>query len=328
MKKTALITGASSGIELNALKEGENKIYFNSDGKKLAGLLYLPNKFNNSIKTPALVVTRPASGVKEQTAGLYAKELAKRGFITLAFDPKGYGESEGRIRVEDAYSIISDTRNAVTYLASLNYVDTNNIFNVGICLGSAYATVANIEDERIKATATISPILTNPEDMAKTYGSKFILSTMLYSMKPITALLNIFGIQLYLPLAPIKWSDKIYPTTKMQHLALEYYSPGAPGDVPTWKNKVNYYKSETIAVEFNPFTYLEKYNEKPKPYFMAYATGGSRPEKLKEFFDKIDTENKELMIIPNAHHFDLYHKPEHVNKISNGIANFFTKIKK
>ncbi len=302
-----------------------DKVYFNSDGKKLAALLFKPDNFDIKNKYPALVVTRPASGVKEQTAGLYAQKLAKKGFITLAFDPKGYGESEGRKRVEDVYSIISDTKNAITFLENMDNVDTSNIFNVGICMGSAYATVASIEDKRIKATGVISPIYTNPEDMAKAYGGKFILASMLYSMKWIVGLLDLFGLQMYVPLAPIKLTDKIYPTTKMQKLAIEYYGPGAIGDVPTWRNKVNFYKGETGAIEFDPFEYIDKYNEQKKPYFMAFATGGCRPERLQDFYDKIESTDKEVMVIPNSHHFDLYYKPEHVNKIVDGMSILFKR---
>lgn len=79
-------------------------------------MLFKPENYDENKKYPAIIVTRPASGVKEQTAGLYAQELSKKGFVTLAFDPKGYGESEGRKRVEDVYSIISDTKNGVTFL--------------------------------------------------------------------------------------------------------------------------------------------------------------------------------------------------------------------
>jgi hypothetical protein len=60
-------------MENQNLKIGENKGFFDSDGKKLAGLLYLPPDYQEGQQRPSIVVTRPASGVKEQTAGLYAK---------------------------------------------------------------------------------------------------------------------------------------------------------------------------------------------------------------------------------------------------------------
>ena len=307
------------------IEKQNEKVFFESDGKKLAALLFKPENFDKNKKYPAVIVTRPASGVKEQTAGLYAQELSKKGFITLAFDPKGYGESEGRTRVEDTYSIISDTKNGITFMEKNKNVDVNNIFNAGICLGSAYATVASIEDKRIKATGVVSPIYTNPEDSAKIYGGKFMVTVMFNAVKPIVWFLNLFGVQMYIPLAPLKWYDKLMPATKMQKLAPEYYGPGKVGDVPTWSNKVNFYKSETAVINFEPFDYIEKYNAKQKPYFMAYSTGGCSPTRLQEFYDKLKSKDKEVMVIPNSNHFDLYYKEQHVNKIVKGMSDLFKR---
>jgi len=156
-------------MEKQKPKPGENKVTYLSDGKKLSALLYIPEDYKEGEKRPAIVITRPASGVKEQTAGLYAQKLSDKGFVTLAFDPKGYGESEGKPQVEDPFSVISDTKNAVTYIQSLPQVDANKTFNAGICMGAGYATAAGAEDDRIKVTAAISPYLTSHIDYPKAY---------------------------------------------------------------------------------------------------------------------------------------------------------------
>jgi uncharacterized protein len=62
------------------------KVSFKSNALKLAGHLYIPDDYKRGEKRPAIVVSHPFDGVKEQTAGLYAKKLSKKGFITLAFD--------------------------------------------------------------------------------------------------------------------------------------------------------------------------------------------------------------------------------------------------
>lgn len=123
-------------MSVQILKPGENKVFFQSEGKQLAALVYLPQDYKEGGKRPAIAITRPASGMKEQTAGLYAQKLSKKGSITLAFDPKGFGESEGKPLVENPFSVISDTKNAITFLESLPQVDQENIFNAGICLGA------------------------------------------------------------------------------------------------------------------------------------------------------------------------------------------------
>ena len=69
-------------------------VTFKSNDLKIAGHLYLPDDYKKGEKRPAIVVSHPFGGVKEQTAGLYAKKLSEKGFITLAFDASYQGESE------------------------------------------------------------------------------------------------------------------------------------------------------------------------------------------------------------------------------------------
>jgi fermentation-respiration switch protein FrsA (DUF1100 family) len=61
-------------------------VSFTSAGITIAGHLYTPGGSTGSRQHPAIIVGHPASGVKEQSAGIYARLLAEQGFITLAFD--------------------------------------------------------------------------------------------------------------------------------------------------------------------------------------------------------------------------------------------------
>ena len=107
--------------------------------------------------------------------------------VTIAFDPKGYGESEGKPQVEDPFSIISDTKNTVTFIESLSQVDKDNIFNAGICMGAGYATATATQDNRIKGTAAISPYLTGHIDYPKAYGGKIVVRIMMTLLfKPVS----------------------------------------------------------------------------------------------------------------------------------------------
>jgi hypothetical protein len=306
-------------METQNLKTGENKVTYLSDGKIISALVYVPNDYKEGEKRPVIVITRPASGVKEQTAGLYAKKLSEKGFVTLAFDPKGYGESEGRSQVEDPFSIISDTKNAVTYIKSLPQVDTENIFNAGICMGAGYATAISSEDERIKGTAAISPYLTGHIDYPRAYGGKTVVRIMFGLIKPF----SILGLNIYFPAIPLKWWMKLMPTLPVQRGMMQYYPPGAPGDVPNWKNKVNAYKAENFIFKYSPFNYTSKY--KNKPFFMAYADGGYSTELLQKFYDEIFVDDKDLLVCKNATHFDLYYKPEYVDPIVERVTNIFNK---
>lgn len=305
------------------LKPGENKVFYDSDGKKLASLLFLPQSYKKGEKYPAVVVTRPASGVKEQTAGLYAKKMSEKGFIGLAFDPKGYGESEGRPQVENPFSVISDTKNSVTFLQSLEAVDADKIFNIGICYAAGYATSASAEDDRIKGTATISPAIANHIEYPKAFGGRLPLRIIFNLVKPIVFILGIFGINLYFPLAPIKWWQKPLAGMPIQVGALEYYGKGKPGDTPNWKNKINLYQAEKAGLDYNTFDWVPKF--KNKPFFMAYGDKGQRPDLIQKFYDGIKVKDKDLMVFENTTHFALYYKSEHVDKIVEGIARLFGK---
>ena len=76
---------------------GKNIVQFESEGNKVAAHLYLPDDYGVGKKYPAIVVTPPVTGVKEQTGGDYATALSKRGFAALVFDPRGWGRVKGSL---------------------------------------------------------------------------------------------------------------------------------------------------------------------------------------------------------------------------------------
>lgn len=139
-------------------KQNENvdnkKITFkNRYGITLKADMYMP-KTNNK-KLPALAISGPFGAVKEQSSGLYAQELASRGFITIAFDPSFTGESEGIPRYMASPDInTEDFQAAVDYLSNNESVDKEKIGIIGICGWGGMALNAAALDTRIKATVT------------------------------------------------------------------------------------------------------------------------------------------------------------------------------
>ena len=137
-------------------EEGK-KVSFKKFDLNLAGLLFLPDGFDADAKYPAVVVTHPGGGVKEQCSSLYAWHLARAGYVALAFDASHQGESEGLPRcLEDPFSRVEDIRSAVDYLVTLPYVDEERIGAMGVCAGGGYTMSAIQTDVRIKAAAGIS----------------------------------------------------------------------------------------------------------------------------------------------------------------------------
>jgi uncharacterized protein len=128
----------------------------NRYGIIVSGDLYTPKNTGNQ-KLAAIILSGPFGAVKEQSSGLYANELAARGFITLAFDPSFTGESGGEVRNVGSPEIFTeDFSAAVDYIGLLPSVDRARIGVMGICGLSGMALTAATSDSRIKAVATAS----------------------------------------------------------------------------------------------------------------------------------------------------------------------------
>lgn len=149
--------------ELNLVKEWDKTfpksdkvdhqkvIFHNRYGITLVGDMYTPK--NAKGKLPAIAVCGPFGAVKEQCSGLYAQEMAERGFLTMAFDPSFTGESGGNVRNVASPDInTEDFCAAVDFLATQANVDANKIGIIGICGWGGMALNAAIMDTRIKAT--------------------------------------------------------------------------------------------------------------------------------------------------------------------------------
>lgn len=130
------------------------KVYFhNRYGIELCGDLYLPK--NRDGKLAAVAVSGPFGAVKEQCSGLYAEELASRGFAALAFDPSFTGESGGAVRNVASPDInTEDFSAAVDFLSTRDFVDPEQVGILGICGWGGMALNAAVMDTRIKATVT------------------------------------------------------------------------------------------------------------------------------------------------------------------------------
>lgn len=133
-------------------KVDHSKVTFhNRYGITLAADLYVPK--NASGKLAAIAVSGPFGAVKEQASGFYAQTMAERGFLTLAFDPSFTGESGGELRYMASPDInTEDFQAAVDYLSCRDDVDPERIGIIGICGWGGMALNAAALDTRVKAT--------------------------------------------------------------------------------------------------------------------------------------------------------------------------------
>ena len=133
-------------------KVDHSKVTFvNRYGITLAADMYVPKDAEG--KLPAIAVSGPFGAVKEQCSGLYAQTMAERGFLTVAFDPSFTGESSGNVRYMASPDInTEDFMAAVDFLSLNDRVDPDRISIIGICGWGGMAINAAALDTRIKAT--------------------------------------------------------------------------------------------------------------------------------------------------------------------------------
>ena len=134
-------------------KVNHSKVTFhNRFGIQLAADMYVPKNVEG--KLPAIAVSGPFGAVKEQSSGLYAQEMAERGFLAIAFDPSFTGESgpaNARYMASADFST-EDFQAAVDFLSVQENVDTDRIGIIGICGWGGMALNTAVLDTRIKAT--------------------------------------------------------------------------------------------------------------------------------------------------------------------------------
>lgn len=286
--------------------------FHNRYGIELCGDLYLPHGVSG--KLPAVAVSGPFGAVKEQCSGLYAEELASRGFAALAFDPSFIGESGGEVRNVASPDInTEDFSAAVDFLASRDFVDPEKIGILGICGFGGMALNAAAMDTRIKAT---------------------VASTM-YDMTRVNA-------KGYFDSADS--ADTRYETRKaLNAQRTEDYKTGTyaraggvvdplPEDAPFFvKDYYDYYKTErgyterslnsndgwnvTSALSFLNMPILRYSNEIRSAVLVIHGEKAHSCYFSKDAFadmvkDNPYTDNKELLLIPGAVHTDLYDRKD------------------
>ncbi|MBR0423713.1 MAG: alpha/beta hydrolase [Clostridia bacterium] len=149
-------------------KVNHKKVTFkNHFGITLAADMYIPKNVQG--KLPAIAISGPYGAVKEQSSGLYAQEMAERGFLTIAFDPSFTGESGGEPKYMTSPDInVEDFQAAIDYLSCLDNVDSEKIGILGICGWGGMALQTACIDTRVKAT-----VCSTMYDMSRVAGNGY-----------------------------------------------------------------------------------------------------------------------------------------------------------
>lgn len=284
----------------------------------MAGNLYLPDNFNEKKQYPTIIVTHPGGGVKEQTAGLYAQKLAKKGFITLAFDASHQGESGGEPRfLENPTERVEDIRSGIDYLTTLKFVDKNRIAALGICAGGGYSINAAITEHRIKAVGTVSAVDIGL-GFRKGWNGDGTLSDQLKLLDNVAQqrTLEANGAKpLYINYVP-EQPDANTPRDLKE--ATEYYRTPR-GQHKNSENQLLFSSVDKI-IAFDAAENIQELLTQPL-LLIAGSDAGSLWQS-KHFYDLAKTK-KELFLVDHATHMTMYDQPDHVDKAVAKLASFY-----
>ncbi|WP_334291270.1 alpha/beta hydrolase [[Clostridium] hylemonae] len=321
MKEQLNLTKEWDKTFLQSEKVDHSKVTFhNRYGITLAADMYVPK--NAEGKLAAIAVCGPFGAVKEQASGLYAQTMAERGFLTVAFDPSFTGESGGIPRYVASPDInTEDFQAAVDFLSVQENADPEKIGIIGICGWGGMALNAAAIDTRIKA-AVASTMYDMGRVNAKGYFDSEDSEEARYEKRKA---LNAQRIEDY--------KNGEYA------LAGGVVDP-LPEDAPFFvKDYYDYYKTDrgyharslnsnggwniTSSLSFLNMPILQYSQEIRNAVLLIHGDKAHSCYFSRDAFEKLEGENKELMLIPGAVHTDLYDRTDVIP--FDRMAEFFKK---
>lgn len=293
----------------------------NNPAIEMSAVINLPADFDETKSYPAIVVSHPGGGVKEQTAGTYAAKLAEQGFVTIAFDASYQGESGGDLRqLENPHIRTEDVSAVIDHLTTLPYVDADRIGAMGICAGAGYTANAAINDRRIKAVGTVSAVNIGAmfrngwdNDVADADALPFIEAGSSARTADAQG-----GDLAQIPMAPLKEEDA--PNEELRQ-AWEYYHtqraqhPTAPGYGTA--------RSLTQLITYDAYNFAEAFLTQPLQVVAGSAAGSKWMSD--DLYERAASTDKNFHVVEGSNHMQLYDGAQYVDEAAGVFTPFFQK---
>ena len=293
----------------------------NNPNITMSAVIDHPQGFDEGNTYPAVVVSHPGGGVKEQTAGTYAKKLAEQGFVTVAYDASYQGESGGEPRqLENPAIRTEDVSAVIDYLSTLPYVDKDRVGAMGICAGAGYTANAAINDRRIKAVGTVSAVnigsmfrngwennITDRDAIPAIQGGS--------DARTSDAAGNDIA---KIPLAPLNEADA--PNEELRQ-AWEYSHtpraehPTAPGYATA--------RSLNQIIPYDAYNKAEAFLTQPLQVIAGSEAGSKWMSD--DLFERAGSDDKQFHVVDGANHMDLYDGDQYVDEATSVLTEFFKK---
>lgn len=289
----------------------------------IAATLQFPPGFDKSKQYPAIISAHPIGSCKEQTSGnVYGKALAEAGFVVIAFDRSTQGASGGEPHyIEDPTLAVEDFRHVVDYLVTLPYVDENRIGVLGICGGGGYAINITMTERRIKALASITGV--NFGRLCREGFSGYDPIGALEAMgRQRTAEARGTDLQVDLLVPPSLDAAAQAGITDVDVLgATDYYRNRCVSDNAGTRALFSH---RAASVGWDAFHLAESLLTTPMIVVIGDKPGGFGAYRDgQEIYGRAASKHKELVVVENTSHYELYDQPGPVGKALERLVPFF-----
>ncbi|MCQ8186617.1 alpha/beta hydrolase [Parvularcula maris] len=313
-KTIAALAASTAALALGTAEAGMSKrVVFTSNGDRLVGDLYLPDDYREGDKLPAVIVTGAWTTVKEQMPARYASELADRGYAALAFDFRGWGQSEGTPRqLEDPERKTQDIVAAASFLATQPEIDSERLGGLGICASSGYMVDAAARAPEIRSLALVAPWLHDAALVNQVYGGEESVRSLIKTGRD---------------------AERGYERTGEEQMALAasstdesaimfqapYYTQAEVGQIPEWVNEFN-------LASWEPWLTYDAVslsaNLGDMPVSIVHSEAAAVPNGAHRFFAGLRGPKEELWL-EDVTQFGFYHEDEPVGKAADRVSAHF-----
>lgn len=281
-------------------------VSFISNGIELKGTVYKP--INAVTPAPSVVVTGAWTTVKEQMSGTYARELAARGIVALAFDFTGWGESGGSRRyVEDPAVKTADINAAADYMAGREDVDASRLAGLGICASSGYMADAVARNSRLSRLALVAPWLHNPSMATAIYGGPDTVAGLIASSE----------IEASQPSATVLTAASTSDDSSPMYQA-PYYTEENRGLIAQYDNKFS-------VLSWKPWLTYDAQasaDELAKPILMVGSSSIALPAGAEAYEARSQAPLEKLWLGDDVTQFDFYDRQDAVVAAADAVAEF------
>ncbi|MEO1038428.1 MAG: alpha/beta hydrolase [Pseudomonadota bacterium] len=305
----AALSFAASGQAIEPVR-----VTFESQGETLVGNLYLPDGASSTQRLPAVVVTGAWTTVKEQMPATYAAELAERGYAALAFDFRGWGESEGAPRqLESPVRKTEDIIAAAAYLASRSDIDAARVGGLGICASAGYMVAAASMSEDIASVGLVAPWLHDAEIVDAVYGGAENVAGLIETGRAAEAVFAETGEPVM-----IEAASATNEASLMYQAA--YYVDPERGAIADYVNAFNVASWEGWL----SFDALEIADHLTDPVAIIHSEAAAIPQGAHRFYERTEAPKRALWL-DGVSQFNFYDQPEAVQRSSDAVAAHFAE---